>query len=104
MEWKLEVGQVRTSDEQVLVAHDDPNFFALEVDLDTKYAEVFFHSRCGDTLDFFVGVGERTLDYDRDAQGPTVLTVKPVGDSWVVIQEVTRYTWRVVGYKQKGAE
>ena len=104
MEWKLEVGQVRTSDESVLVVHDGEDFFALEVDLDTKYADVYWHARTTDEVEFVVGVGERTLHEDKSTDKPTVLTVKfknDDGHDWTLMQEVTRYTWRVVGYKRK---
>lgn len=105
--WKLEVGQVRTSNEQVRVVCENESFFALEVDLDTKYADPYWTAHASDEAEFVVGRGADTLRYDIKTDKPTVLTVtlkNDDGHDWTLMQEVTRYTWRMVGYKRNVGE
>lgn len=109
--WTLQVGHILTDNESVTVLYDEPHLFVIEVDLTSKYAEVL-GSRQGlaghdghDTIEFVLMPGERTIRCDEDAGDRyTELRVhRPDIGSWSFMQEVTRYTWRIVGYDQRYA-
>jgi hypothetical protein len=102
MDWELRVGQVTTSNEQVLVLHDKPDFIAVEIDLNTKYAVPFYTSGSDEEEHFTVHIGERTIKYNPDESlGITTFTLRrPDLTDWEFLQEVGRYTWRIVGYRR----
>lgn len=106
MKWELHVGQIRTSSDSVLVLHDQPDFYVVQVDLDSKYATPLGVASGGSEVEFYVGVGEHTLRHDTDESlGPTRLTIHGTwSGAWEHLHEVGRYTWRIVGYRWPSRE
>lgn len=102
MDWELRVGQVETSNEQVLVLHDKPDFIVVEIDLSTKYAKPFYTWGDDNEEHFAVHIGECTIKYNPDESlGLTTFTLrKPDLTDWEFLQDVGLYTWRIAGYRR----
>lgn len=103
LNWTLQVGHIRVDPDSVAVLYDEPHLLVIEVDLTSKYAEVLGSQHGDDEVTFILGAGEHTLKYDKDAGDRyTELHVRRPGiGNWSFMQQVTRYTWRIVGYDER---
>lgn len=103
MDFTITPGHARFTKQDVLmvVDHDDVKIF--EIDMHTKYCEVWTGSNtCEITV--FITKGERTLHHDTNAEFPTMITFslpENEADDWTVLAETARYTTRIVLYRVK---
>lgn len=99
MNYELRPGQIRVDDDAVahVIDHDDVHVF--EIDLVSKYPGEIVTWSTGGTLGVDIHPGERTLQVDDKASGPTTFVLPLESMDWILVAEGSRYTVRVIAYR-----
>lgn len=99
MDYTLTAGQVRVDDDAVahVISHDDVHVF--EIDLVSKYPGEIVTWSSGGTVGVDMFAGERTLEVDDKAIGPTTFTLPLESMDWILVATGSRYTVRVIAYR-----
>lgn len=91
---RIEPGEVVVNDVHLVIDYPDVKIW--EVDLASKYAEIFAFTGDGVLL----RANERTLYVDKSLPGVPTALINDLNDTWVTIAECARYTCRVVAYQR----
>lgn len=100
MNYTLTAGQIRVDDGAVahVIDHDDVHVF--EIDLMSKYpGDIITWRGPGSQIGVDIHPGERTLEVDDKASGPTTFVLPLESMDWILVAEGSRYTVRVIAYR-----